>query len=307
MATLAEHSRSRIRINIPRTPEGKVPVWFSEAFESDSYDSEALERIEDPQSPSRSSPDAASPDGAIDREKADGAATLREQSVKENEWVEGAWPKDVKRIHEQFNPRGWRFPAVSVGIRRGAGCGSNSVTVEDCEGGVPGLSVSVVDCDGGISRAFDTGEHGGTGDAIERGDQRGMVEVCEYGEQGVIVEVCDYGDQGGSVGVSECEDQLSSTLDIGEPADEVLRTGAPARSDDPKSCDNSNVARASPCMVAASLIKGWRTMIPARSVMGRMSTALAAFCRFADRDAACVVFARFVGRCARIVAQCESG
>ncbi|GMF28250.1 unnamed protein product [Phytophthora fragariaefolia] len=91
-----------------------------------SHDSEALELTEDLQSPSRSvcsSPDVASPDGAIDRESADGAAKLREQSVKANTWVEEAWPKDVRLIHEQFNPRGWRFPAVSVGIRRGAGCG----------------------------------------------------------------------------------------------------------------------------------------------------------------------------------------
>ncbi|KAE8913811.1 hypothetical protein PF003_g3053 [Phytophthora fragariae] len=38
-------SQASRRIRSPRTPDGEVPPWFAEAFESDGYDSEALDLI----------------------------------------------------------------------------------------------------------------------------------------------------------------------------------------------------------------------------------------------------------------------
>jgi hypothetical protein len=96
-----------------------------------------------------------------------------------------------------------------------------------------------------------------------------MVVVCERGDQGGIVDVSERGDQGGNVDGRECGDQVAATMAIGElqPGDETPMTDASARlgggvviaaadSEASEPWDNWNVARASACMVAASLING---------------------------------------------------
>jgi hypothetical protein len=120
------------------------------------------------------------------------------------------------------------------------------------------------------------------------------------------VDVREHGDQGGIVEVRERGDQVAATVDIGElqPGDDMPMTGSSARlgggvvvaatdSEASEPCDNWNVTRASAWMVAASMISGWRTMRPDRSMMGGLLTR---FGRFANPGAACAVVERFERR-----------
>ncbi|GMF27494.1 unnamed protein product [Phytophthora fragariaefolia] len=95
------------RIRSPRTPEGEVPRWFVDAFESDGYDSEGLELISHLSPPTQS---------------VKHGNNQRQELFRET-WVADKWPSDVERLSKQWNPHKWKFPPVSLGIRNGAGCG----------------------------------------------------------------------------------------------------------------------------------------------------------------------------------------
>jgi hypothetical protein len=120
------------------------------------------------------------------------------------------------------------------------------------------------------------------------------------------VDVREHDDQGASWKSGNAGTRSPPTVDIGElqPGDNMPMTGSSARlgggvvvaatdSEASEPWDNWNVARASACMVVASLISGWRTMRPDRSMMGGLLTSIG---RFADPEAACAVVERFERR-----------
>ncbi|KAE9050344.1 hypothetical protein PR003_g2455 [Phytophthora rubi] len=107
--------RADRRVNHRRFRDRLIPVWFTEAFESDGYDSEALAVIESlprVKSPSTASSIRSSPGFELVTDTALGSA--------KDEWLPDVWPADVERIPEQYNPRSWRFPRVPIGVRGGA-------------------------------------------------------------------------------------------------------------------------------------------------------------------------------------------
>ncbi|KAE8980561.1 hypothetical protein PR003_g28344 [Phytophthora rubi] len=95
-----------------------VPLWFAEVFESDGYDSEALEIIGSPAPPRRASvtPSASSSPGFA----VVGAPPPIDRMAG---WRLEPWPSDVKQLVAIYNPRHWKFPGVSAGVRGGVGCG----------------------------------------------------------------------------------------------------------------------------------------------------------------------------------------
>ncbi|KAE8987720.1 hypothetical protein PR003_g8960 [Phytophthora rubi] len=103
------------RIRTPRTPEGEIPVWFADAHESDGYDSEALELIEGLH--------PAPPAPSMDHTVIPTSAVALQPPPPSEEWVPEDWPAEVALLKEQWNPRKWQFPRVSIGSRGGAGCG----------------------------------------------------------------------------------------------------------------------------------------------------------------------------------------
>ncbi|KAE8988129.1 hypothetical protein PR003_g17477 [Phytophthora rubi] len=95
-----------------------VPLWFAEVFESDGYDSEALELIGSPAPPRRSSvtpSTSSSPGFAVV-----GAPRLTDLMA---EWRLEPWPSNVKQLVTTYNPQRWKFPGVSAGVTGGVSCG----------------------------------------------------------------------------------------------------------------------------------------------------------------------------------------
>ncbi|GMF34331.1 unnamed protein product [Phytophthora fragariaefolia] len=99
---------TRLNSSLPESPTtSEVPRWFVDAFESDGYDSEALELI------SHLSP----PTQTVNH------GNNQRQELFRETWAADKWPSDVERLSKQWNPHKWKFPPVSLGIRNGAGCG----------------------------------------------------------------------------------------------------------------------------------------------------------------------------------------
>ncbi|KAE9030950.1 hypothetical protein PF011_g356 [Phytophthora fragariae] len=87
---------------------------FSEAFESDGYDSEAVALV------------LVLPENKLKtrtEDRVDALVPPATESISNGVWVLEEWPTGITFIREQFNPRSWKFPAVPIGIRGGAGCG----------------------------------------------------------------------------------------------------------------------------------------------------------------------------------------
>ncbi|KAE8971344.1 hypothetical protein PR001_g26918 [Phytophthora rubi] len=108
----------RVPIDDPCFSGRAIPSWFSEVYESDGYDTDALRiisRIPRVSAPSTPSSRTGSPGFEMT-----GDTTLH--SVRD-EWVPDVWPADVKLLSGQHNPRNWKFTRVPTGARGGVGCG----------------------------------------------------------------------------------------------------------------------------------------------------------------------------------------
>ncbi|KAE9032842.1 hypothetical protein PR001_g10411 [Phytophthora rubi] len=109
----ARASSKRVLLNKGRggvLSELAVPRWFAESFESDGYDTDALDLIADmPRTgrPSEANSVASSPGFALVGDTS--------PSTQTSEWVPAQWPADVTKVATQFNPRNWKFPKAMIG------------------------------------------------------------------------------------------------------------------------------------------------------------------------------------------------
>ncbi|KAE8891053.1 hypothetical protein PF005_g31653 [Phytophthora fragariae] len=99
-----------------------VPRWYTEAVDSDSDDSETAPLVGSPLPAARPSVASSSPGFTV----VEGGSANQPR----DEWQLETWPDDVQFISAQLNPRRWKFPTVSVGVRGGIGCGCE----ERCKG-----------------------------------------------------------------------------------------------------------------------------------------------------------------------------
>lgn len=101
--------------------EAKIPTWYAEVYDSDGYDTDALELLVTVPSVRRLShtnSDASSPGFEV-------VGDTALQSARD-EWLPEPWPANVELWTANSNDRNWKFPVVTIGVNGGAGCGCKS-------------------------------------------------------------------------------------------------------------------------------------------------------------------------------------